>query len=142
MAFTGRTREYQTVEEFTEAIVSYFTEVDEENKKSMKTIKRLTRSPNIAGLCNHVGLVKSTFYEYAKRVDCNNKAFSNSIKMASQYLEDYKLENASLGLLREITTIFDLKNNHGYTDKQEVVNINQDSNKLSLDDIDKLEKEE
>ena len=122
----GRPRIYNSVEDFEEAINSYFDKVEEENKASLEKNGKLCRSPNIAALCSHMGLLKSVFYEYAKRKDSNDNVYSNSVKMASQRLELFKLENASLGMIREITTIFDLKNNHGYVDKQEVITTQTD----------------
>ena len=134
MSFIGRPREYNTVEEFTQTIIEYFTEIENENKLSLEETGKLRRVPNMASLCNYMGIVKDTFYNYAKRVDSNNQPFSDSTKRAAQYIEGFKLESASLGLLREITTIFDLKNNHGYADKIDV-NTTTSSDQLTNDDI-------
>lgn len=134
MAFIGHPRIYNTVEEFTQAIIDYFTEIEQENEESLKESGRLKRVPNMASLCNHMGIVKDTFYNYAKRVDSKNQPFSDSTKRAAQYIEGFKLESAALGLLREITTIFDLKNNHGYADKIDIA-TNSQPEQLTTDDI-------
>lgn len=130
----GAPRIYNTVEGFTNAIVDYFNTIEKENEISLRETGKLKRVPNMASLCNHMGIVKDTFYNYAKRVDSKNQPFSDSTKRAAQYIEGFKLESAALGLLKEITTIFDLKNNHGYTDKVEV-NTNTGNEQLSPDDI-------
>jgi heme-binding NEAT domain protein len=67
-----------------------------------------------------MGLSKEAFYLYDNRVDCNGNRFIDSRKEATVRLEAFKLEKAATGHIREIITIFDLKNNHGYADKQEV----------------------
>jgi hypothetical protein len=134
VSFIGRPRVYDTVEEFTQAIVDYFTDIEKENELSLETTGRLKRVPNMASLCNYMGIVKDTFYNYAKRVDSKNQPFSDSTKRAAQYMEGFKLEGAALGLLKEISIIFDLKNNHGYADKIEV-NTKSDNEQLTPDDI-------
>lgn len=134
MAFNGRPREYQSVDDFNAKVEEYFKEIEDANEESMRKFGKLCRAPNIAGLCLHLEISKETFYNYAKRVDGKNQSFVDSIKRASQALESYKLEKASLGQLKEITTIFDLKNNHGYVDKQELT-LNETGDKLTAEEI-------
>lgn len=134
MAITGRPRIFKTVKEFTDAITSYFDKVEKENEESLKATGKLKRNPNIAHMCEHMGIAKQNFYEYAKRYDDNNEPFAHAMRMATQHIEGFKLEAAALGMLREITTIFDLKNNHGYVDKMNLI-TNAEPEQISADDI-------
>jgi hypothetical protein len=134
MPFTGRPRKYDSVEDFVTAMTSYFDLCERENATSIRESGKLSRVLNVEHLCSHMGIVKDTLYQYAKRTDGNGNSFSDSVKMASQYIAGFKIEKAALGFLKEITTIFDLKNNHGYVDKTELT-VSNEPEKLSAEDI-------
>jgi hypothetical protein len=134
MKIMGRPRTFQTLEEFVALMNEYFDDIEKENSKALATTGKLKRNPNIAHMCEHMGISKQNFYEYAKRTDINGKPFAHAMKMATQHIEGFKIEAATLGLLKEITTIFDLKNNHGYTDKMDI-NTNPTTEQLTPDEI-------
>ena len=51
--------------------------------------------------------------------------FFSTIKKAKLRVQRQKVVNGLVGLSNPTITIFDLKNNHGYKDKQEVDNTNR-----------------
>jgi len=138
MKIVGRPRTFQTLEEFVNLMNEYFDIIETENEKAIADTGKLKRNPNIAHMCEHMGISKQNFYEYAKRSDINGQPFAHAMQMATQHIEGFKIEAAALGFLREITTIFDLKNNHGYADKMDVT-TNTAPEQLTINEIaDKL----
>lgn len=68
----------------------------------------------IIGLCVFIGIHKDTFYEYAK-----NPLYSDSHKKALSLAEQALVNGSLTGKYNPAVSIFMLKNNHGYKDKQE-----------------------
>ena len=127
-------RIFNSVQEFSDLVDSYFAEIEEQNKQSIQNFGKMCRVPNIAGLCVHMGIHKDTFYEYAKKTDSNGNSYKDVTKNAVMRIESFKLESAATGQIREIMTIFDLKNNHGYTDKVDV-NTNAAPEQITPEEI-------
>lgn len=102
----GRPPKYKTEKEIEEKTNKYFMECD------------LTGEPyTITGLCIALGITRETLNEYSK-----NKKFSDTIKKArlkvENYLEKHLItDNSTTGI------IFNLKNNFGWKDKQENINV-------------------
>jgi len=69
----------------------------------------------IIGLAVHMGISKDTIIEYGK-----NPEFSDSYKKAMALAEKSLVHNALTGGYNPTVSIFLLKNNHGYKDKQEI----------------------
>jgi len=69
----------------------------------------------IIGLAVHMGISKDTIIEYGK-----NPEFSDSYKKAMALAEKSLVHNALTGGYNPTVSIFLLKNNHGYRDKQEI----------------------
>lgn len=106
----GRPRSFNDEKELRALIQEYF-----------ETWQHKGRPITLAGLCCYLGVVRSTFADYANgKYDSKINNFSNTIKEAREYIENDKLEKGLLGLYNPTIAIFDLKNNHGYTDKQDV----------------------
>lgn len=75
----------------------------------------------MAGLNVALNVCEDTFYDYAEgQYDSEINNFSGAIKKAKKKIEADKLENALMGNYSAPVAIFDLKNNHGYKDKQEI----------------------
>lgn len=119
----GKPRIFKTEEEFYNAIIDYFEYCEETE-----------RFPNIAGAVVHMGIGRTTFYEYEAK-------YPNTFKLFQDILEDNVLQS------RDTTTkIFYLKNKFGYRDRIETenTNINNNTNKnidfghLSKEDIKEL----
>lgn len=138
----GRPRKLESAEELEKAIQHYFDSItktepvfdtiitgykDEEQKKPIyKKIPALNNAgeqierteyfkiPTITGLCLHIGITKETWRQYGQLEE-----FSDPIKKAKTVIEQYNEEQ--LYRKDQVTgIIFNLKNNFGWKDKQEV----------------------
>lgn len=150
-----RPSKYTKSEELSEPIEKYFLSITRDielwtyNKKE-EFIPTLNNSwepiirtiyeehPSILGMCEYLWIHRDTLLEYEKKEE-----FSATIKRAKQRIERY---NADL-LSREKNVtwiIFNLKNNFGWVDKQEIdqtsknININKDVSELSDEELDKI----
>jgi len=101
----GRPRLFQSPEAFEEKANAYFAQITSEDR------------PTLAGLCLFMGFSdKESFSNYANYGD----EFSRTIKKTQLRIEADR-HNRLIG--KDTFTpgvIFDLKNNHGWVDKQEV----------------------
>ena len=102
----GRPRKYTEVEIMQEKIDKYFKECKENNEPY-----------TITGLCIALDICRDTLSEYMK-----NKEFSDTIKKAKLKVENY-LERHLITDSSTTGIIFNLKNNFGWKDKQENINI-------------------
>lgn len=82
------------------------------------------RPLTMAGLIVYLDICEDTFGEYARgaydEYVLEGATFSETVKKIRKYIENQKLEQALLGNYNASVSIFDLKNNHGYSDKSEV----------------------
>jgi hypothetical protein len=70
--------------------------------------------PSITGLCQSIGITRDTWNTYEKR-----EGFFDSIKRAKERIEKYNVEQ--LYRKDQVTgVIFNLKNNFGWADRQEI----------------------
>lgn len=102
----GRPKKYNSVEEMQQKIDKYFKDCEKKNEPY-----------TITGLCVALDICRDTLSEYIK-----NKEFSDTIKKAKLKVENYLekrliTDNSTTGI------IFNLKNNFGWKDKQENINI-------------------
>ncbi len=106
MAKKGRPKKYNDVETMEEKISKYFKECE------------LKQEPyTITGLCLALNICRDTLSEYMK-----NEEFSDTIKKAKLKVENY-LEKHLITDSSTTGIIFNLKNNFGWKDKQENINI-------------------
>ncbi len=106
----ARPRKFNTVEEMQEAIQAYYDKQEQRGKP-------LT----IQGLALALGfLTRQSLLDYEGYTDANDKEYLDTIKKARLHIENYKLEGLLSGDLNTTGVIFDLKNNHGHTDKKAV----------------------
>lgn len=85
-----------------------------------------------------------------KKIDSNilgdlyNKYPENkpTINLIKEMCEVRMLEKGLTGKYRDVLTIFALKNNHNYTDKQEVIMTNNDNLKIKIPGIKNIEVED
>lgn len=102
----GRPKKYKEADEMNEKIEKYF-------ERCNKTGEPYT----ITGLCIALDICRDTLCEYIKREE-----FADTIKKAKLKVENYLerhliTDNSTTGI------IFNLKNNFGWKDKQENINI-------------------
>jgi hypothetical protein len=87
--------------------------------------------PDVEGLAVFLDTTRKTLNDYAARnnQDYDNKdidfdSISATIKKAKDKIFFYKKQGAFKGLYNAAVFIFDAKNNHDYSDKQEIVSQN------------------
>lgn len=124
MSKAGRPKKYTEVEVLQKKIEKYFKQCDKEHEPY-----------TITGLCLALDICRDTLSEYAK-----NKEFSDTIKKAKLKVENYLekhliIDSSTTGI------IFNLKNNFGWTDKQQLEhsgNINNPFEGLSTEELRQL----
>lgn len=100
----GRDRIFKSPDDFWSACVEYFEWVEANPLYEMKpfafqgvvtqeSVAKM-RAMTIAGLCNFLGIVRSTWDEYAKRED-----FSEVVSRVDQIIRQQKFEGAAADLL-------------------------------------------
>lgn len=143
----GRPAKYKDSKQLSKAIDHYFNSItitepvfkdivvgyeDEEQKKPIydkipalnnakEQIIRTTYIdiPSITGLCQHLGISRETWNNYESKGE-----LLDTIKMAKERIEKYNVEQ--LYRKDQVTgIIFNLKNNFGWVDKQEIEQVGQ-----------------
>ena len=105
----GRPRKYKTTSEVEYKIDKYFAECDEEN-----------RPYTVTGLALALGMSRQDLLNYSERTDEEGKQFFDTIKKAKNKIESRIEEGLLSGRYNSTGAIFNLKNNYGWKDKQEV----------------------
>ncbi|HIU51419.1 MAG TPA: DNA-packaging protein [Candidatus Merdicola faecigallinarum] len=120
----GRPKKYTEVEIMQQKIEMYFKECEKKNEPY-----------TVTGLCLALDICRDTLAEYAK-----NSEFSDTIKKAKLKVENY-LEKHLITDSSTTGIIFNLKNNFGWTDKQQLEhsgNINNPFEGLSTEELRQL----
>lgn len=103
----GRPKAYNDIEDMQKKIDNYFKEC------------KLDKEPyTITGLCIALDICRDTLSEYMK-----DEKFSDTIKKAKLKVEN-DLEKRLITDSSTTGIIFNLKNNFGWKDKQETINVN------------------
>ena len=95
---------YKTEKELENGINAYFLECDD--RKAPYTM---------SGLAYALGIDRKTLINYGK-----NELFSTLVKQAKDKVETQLEENGLMGKGNATFTIFNLKNNYGWKDQQEI----------------------
>lgn len=121
--YRGVVPKYTTSEEVEKEIQEYFDEC-----------YKLGDYPTVSGLAYWLGITRETLVRYRDAVnngevlkhldDSVKVAISDSIKRAYEYIQNGYEDKLINGKTTPIGTIFALKNNFKWVDKQEVVNTN------------------
>ena len=113
----ARPRKYQTNKELENKINKYFQMCDEskETIKTEKTIKIIYKPYTVSGLCLYLDITRETLCQYEKM-----DIFSDTVKKAKTKIENWIEEHSLSGDLHPVVSIFNLKNNFGWKDKQEI----------------------
>lgn len=77
--------------------------------------------PNMASLAMALGLSRKCLYEYREGIIGKNPEVRDTLKKASYLLDAMMNEYMQNGKINPVSGIFLMKNNLGYTDKQEIV---------------------
>jgi len=105
----GRPLLFSTVQELETKLDDYF--------ETMKTTRDI---PTITGMAVHLDVDRKTLLNYS-----NKDEFFPALKRAKAKCEAALESRALLGGLNPAMTIFSLKNNYGWVDKQEVANTHE-----------------
>lgn len=109
---TGRPLKFESVEQMEEAINKYFKECDDKH-----------RPYTVSGLANALDTTRQTLINYEGREE-----FLDTIKKAKSKIEQFAEELLFVGN-NTAGVIFNLKNNYGWKDKQEVeASVNSEVN--------------
>ena len=111
----GRPRKYERVEDMEEAIEKYFAKQD---KNGMPY--------TVSGLALALGMTRETLLRYEE-----NNIFSDTIKRAKQKIEEY-VETRLFVSGIATGVIFNLKNNFGWKDKQEIEQSGEMNNTITV----------
>ena len=124
MPRAGRPKKYTEVELMQQKIEKYFKECEEKHEPY-----------TVTGLCLALDICRDTLLEYAK-----SEEFSDTIKKAKLKVENY-LEKHLITDSSTTGIIFNLKNNFGWTDKQQLEHsgsINNPFEGLSTEELRQL----
>ena len=121
----GQDKKYTSPELMQKGIDKYFHDCDNNeqlyfDKKSLQTIAvKMPKPYTIEGLALSLGFTETdSLLNYEKKE--GYEEFFGTVKKARTRIASQKLENALLGIYNAQVAIFDLKNNHGYSDKQQI----------------------
>lgn len=124
----GRPKAYIEVEVMQQKIDKYFNDCDRKNEPY-----------TVTGLCLALDICRDTLSEYMKKDE-----FSDTIKKAKLKVENY-LEKRLINDNSTTGIIFNLKNNFGWKDKQEVEHsgeVNNPFKNLSTEELRQLIKDD
>ncbi|MDR9419444.1 terminase small subunit [Gracilimonas sp.] len=118
---SGKPKKWQTVEELQSDIADYFQECDE--NKRLTFVKSIGEEIEVSmplpytieGLAEALDCDRDTLLNYQKQE--GYEEYFGTIKRAKMKIQRNKVERGLMGVAPSSTTIFDLKNNHGYVDK-------------------------
>lgn len=116
----GRPMKFQSVEELQSSIDAYFSFVAGSEDEI----------PDIEGLAFFLDTTRKTLLDYEQMPE-----FSYTIKKAKDAIFYKKKQLAFKGKIHPTVFIFDSKNNHGYTDKQEIEHSGGTQIRVSVDDF-------
>jgi hypothetical protein len=111
----GRPRKYQSPEQMQEVIDRYFAECTEKDIPM-----------TVTGLCLALDLDRDGLLKYENEYE----EFVGTVKKAKLRIEEDNQRGALTGKRNPIFTIFSLKNNFGWKDKQEVEHTGKDGGPL------------
>jgi len=110
-------KKWKTQEELQEAVDAYFQECDNNEVHVSKDGTRIFEPYTVEGLALVLDCDMDTLLNYQKKE--GYEPYFGTIKRAKLKIQKQKLINGYVGLSNSTLTIFDLKNNHGYKDKNE-----------------------
>lgn len=105
----GRPPKFKSKEELDNLISAYFLSIQNPDKPG-----EYIKPPTITGLAVFLDTTRETLSDYKK-----DDEFSDSLKRAKGKCENWVEENAMLGKANATFSIFNLKNNYGWKDRQE-----------------------
>lgn len=109
----GRTGiRYETVEDLEKGIMDYWDYLIEANAKEIALL------PDVEGMCAFLGITRRTMLEWERN---DVRGFASTIEQAKNDIAACKKQIGLHGKIPPIIMAMDFNNNHGYTQRQEVV---------------------
>lgn len=115
----GRPMKFPDPVDFARRVDAYFDWCDSQVvlSKDDKGREKIIRKPyTVSGLCLYLDTEKSTLWDYQSK-----DGYSDTIKKAKNRIENFVEEHSLDGSLNPVVSIFNLKNNFGWTDRVEQV---------------------
>lgn len=109
---TGRAPKFETVDQLQDAIMRYWDYLMAANDAAIQLI------PDVEGLCSYIGVNRSTLLSWERE---DYRGFAETIKQAKNDIAACKKQIGMRGGIPPIVMAMDFNNNHGYTQKQEVI---------------------
>lgn len=128
---------WKTPEDLKVEIEAYFDKCDINQVHETKEGKPIYEPYTVEGLALALNCTHQTLLNYERAE--GYEPYFEAIKMAKLRIQQQKVINGMTGKSNPTITIFDLKNNHGYKDKQEVESTVKDITppKIQFTDNDK-----
>ena len=118
----GRPKKYERVEDMDKAINEYFRQCDIDKEPYTMT-----------GLALSLGFLdRKSLIDYCDYVDEDDVAFFHSIKRAKMICEQNVEKGLLSGKYNPTGAIFNLKNNYGWKDKQEIEQNGEMNNTITV----------
>ena len=109
----GRTGiRYETVEDLENGIIEYWNYLMEANAKKIALL------PDLEGMCAFLGITRNTLLEWERN---DVRGFASTIEQAKNDIAACKKQIGLHGKIPPIIMAMDFNNNHGYTQRQEVI---------------------
>lgn len=109
---TGRSPKFETVEQLQDAIMEYWEYLIKANATGIQLI------PDVEGMCSFIGISRRTFMSWEVE---DYRGFAETVTQAKNDIAACKKQIGMRGGIPPIVLAMDFNNNHGYTQKQEVV---------------------
>ena len=118
MTKRGKPRKFKSPEEMQKAIDEYFDEITiTKTNNEGKEYQKYVRPPTVTGLAYALGTTRKTLLDYQNKYE---EEYRNTITRAKTKIEMYSEEQLYRGQGKTNGIQFNLKNNFGWKDKQEV----------------------
>ena len=103
---------YETVEDLENGIMAYWDYLMKANEQNIALL------PDVEGMCAFLGITRNTFLEWERN---DVRGFGATIEQAKNDIAACKKQIGLHGKIPPIIMAMDFNNNHGYTQRQEVV---------------------
>lgn len=108
----GRPPVFESVRDLQNAIINYWNYLDKANAEEIRLI------PDVEGLCSFLGITRNTLIDWENN---NYRGFGDTIKIVKNDIASCKKQLGEQNKIPALVLAMDMNNNHGYTQKQEMI---------------------
>lgn len=108
----GNKPKYADLDELQEAIMAYWEYLDVQMQEGVEVM------PDVEGLCTFLGINRATLNRWEQE---DYQGYGETIAQAKNDIASGKKQLAMRGRIAPLFAVADFNNNHGYTQKQEMV---------------------